>query len=158
MSVYDDMIEISKIGEDTDRKLRAERMERERKRHARNLRIRKNAIIILISGAALVGAVGAYSKYENKPIRVVTTELMTDAGFKRTGDGRRIDDKMTEEELVDYIKSYNLSEEEIRASVIKDLKYEGISVEFGMDKVEKANPKVFNNDSINEENKSMGRS
>ncbi len=57
---------------------------------------------------------------------------------KRTGDGRRIDDKMTEQELVDYIKANNLQESEIRTSLTKDLKHEGIDYNFGMDKIEKS--------------------
>ena len=82
---------------------------------------------------------------------------MTDAGFKRTGDGRRIDDKMTEQELVDYIKANNLQESEIRTSLTKDLKHEGIDYNFGMDKIEKTNPDVFNQSEVLEETKGMGR-
>lgn len=157
MSIYDDMIEMNKLDEETDRKIYNEKRERRNKKNIRNIRIRKTAFAVIAGSVILIGGIEAVHKYESKPIRVVTTELMTDAGFKRTGDGRRIDDKMTEQELVDYIKANNLQESEIRTSLTKDLKYEGIDYNFGMDKIEKANPDVFNQNEVIEETKGMGR-
>lgn len=157
MSIYDDMIEMNKLDEETDRKIYNEKRERRNKKNIRNIQIRKTAFAVIAGSVILIGGIESVHKYESKPIRVVTTELMTDAGFKRTGDGRRIDDKMTEQELVDYIKANNLQESEIRTSLTKDLKHEGIDYNFGMDKIEKANPDVFNQSEVVEETKGMGR-
>lgn len=143
MSVYDDLIDMSKIGTDTDTKIREERKARMEQRRIRKLQIRKRALILIAGGVILSGGITAAIHIHNKPINKVTRELTSDAGLNLTDDGRKISGEMTEEELLTYIQAHDLTEESIEASVERFLTHEGFDVDFGMKKVKNANPSVF---------------
>lgn len=145
MSAYDDMIDMIKIDEET---YAMERQMRNEKK-VKNLKIRrKNTIkaitIAIAAGAGLsLAAVGCSKFVKGQPLRNVADELLSDAGLFMTDDGRDIPGQMTREELVDYIEENNISLDDIKDKVESRLKFDGIDVEFGMDKVMNANPDVF---------------
>lgn len=152
-SYYDILIE--NIEED-NRAYAAERAARKelKQNRIKNLKLRKDNIrkkLIIGSCFALVVAAGA-RLFEKKPITVVTNELLADADLYTTENGRNISGTMSEEELVDYIENHGLSLNDIKEETVSRLKSESINPEFGMDKVQRANPEVFE-----EESKGMSR-
>ena len=148
MSVYDDMMAMVEIDDETYAKERQLREERRAKK-VKNLNIRrKNMIkalaVALAAGAGLsLAAVGCSKYMEGQPLRNVTDELLSDAGLFITDDGRHIPGKMTREELVDYIEENNIELDDIKDKVESRLKFDGINVESGMDRVMDFNPDVF---------------
>lgn len=129
---------------------------RERRENSvKNLNIRKSAFRkrvgkFLFVGTVAAMAVGATYAYANDPERIVSNELLADAGLIDLG-GKQADGEMTREELLQYIDNKDVAMDEVMKSVTEHLKKEDIDVTFGMDKVENANPDVF------EEGKGMGR-
>ena len=129
---------------------------RERRENSiKNLSVRKSAFRKRIGKLLFVGtiaamAVGATYAYANDPERVVSKELLADAGLVDV-DGKQATGQMTREELLEYIDKKDVSMEEVMQSVNNYLEKEDIDIDFGMDKVENANPDVF------EEGKGMGR-
>lgn len=126
-----------------------------RENSVKNLKIRKSAFRkrvgkFLFVGTVAAMAVGATYAYANDPERIVSNELLADAGLIDLG-GKQADGEMTREELLQYIDNKDVAIDEVMKSVTEHLKKEDIDVTFGMDKVENANPDVF------EEGKGMGR-
>lgn len=122
----------------------------------KNLKVRKSAFRKKIAKFVLVGtvaatAIGATYAYANDPERIVSSELLADAGLTITDNSRRADGQMTEQELIDYINKNNVSMEEVVDKVADSLNWNDIDTEYGMEKVESANPDVF------EEGKGMGK-
>lgn len=133
-----------------------ERKERESK--IKNLKLRrkntkKSVLKVSIStGILALVTIGGCKLFEEKPIEVVATELISDAKLNETDNGKTISGKMTEQELLDYIEEHDLSLDDIREETISSLKARRIDAEFGMEKVERENPAVFE-----EESKSMSK-
>lgn len=129
---------------------------RERRENSvKNLNIRKSAFRkrvgkLLFVGTVAAMAVGATYAYANDPERIVSKELLADAGLIDLG-GKQANGEMTREELLQYIDEKDVAMDEVMKSVTDHLKKEDIDITFGMDKVENANPDVF------EEGKGMGR-
>ena len=129
---------------------------RERRENSvKNLNIRKSAFRkrvgkLLFVGTVAAMAVGATYAYANDPERIVSKELLADAGLIDL-DGKQANGEMTREELLQYIDEKDVAMDEVMKSVTDHLKKEDIDITFGMDKVENANPDVF------EEGKGMGR-
>ena len=129
---------------------------RERRENSvKNLNIRKSAFRkrvgkLLFVGTVAAMAVGATYAYANDPERIVSKELLADAGLIDLG-GKQANGEMTREELLQYIDQKDVAMDEVMKSVTDHLKKEDIDITFGMDKVENANPDVF------EEGKGMGR-
>lgn len=154
---YDELIENI---EDENKAYAEERKELKERKSTRikNLKIRKSNIRkhILLAGVSGIGlalaTIGASKIFEEKPLQVVADELLADANLYETENGKSVAGKMTDQELVDYIKEHGLSLDDIKEETISSLKSNMINTEFGMDKVEKANPAVFE-----EESKGMGR-
>ncbi len=154
---YDELIENI---EDENKAYAEERKELKERKTTRiqNLKIRKSNIRkhFLLAGVSGIGlalaTIGAPKMFEEKPLKVVTDELLADANLYETENGKSVAGKMTDQELVDYIKEHGLSLDDIKEETISSLKSNMINTEFGMDKVEKANPAVFD-----EESKGMGR-
>jgi hypothetical protein len=148
MSVYDDMMAMVEIDDETYAKERQLREEKRAKK-VKNLNIRrKNMIkaiaVALAAGAGLsLAAVGCSKYMEGQPLRNVTDELLSDAGLFITDDGRNIPGKMTREELVDYIEENNIELDDIKDKVESRLKFDGHNVEVQMDRIMDANPDVF---------------
>ena len=133
------------------------RKERQQKR-VNNLKLRKAnlrkqmAKLAIAGGGLVLVAIGASKLFEEKPLTVVTNELLADANLYMTDDGKTVDGQMTDQELLDYIKEHGLSLDDIKEETISSLESNFIDSEFGMEKVEKANPEVFA-----EENKGISR-
>lgn len=138
-------------------KERLARKERQQKRIS-NLKIRRANLkkqifkTIIAGGGLVLVAIGASKIFEKKPLQVVTDELLADANLYMTDDGKTVDGQMTDQELLDYIKEHGLSLDDIKEETISSLESNFIDSEFGMEKVEKANPEVFA-----EENKGISR-
>lgn len=93
----------------------------------------------LISTIVLVKQI----KYENQPIRVIVNELVTDAGFEETDNGKTISGKMTQEELVEYAIKNELSIEQIEEELNKYSKQNRLDYDFVQEKVEENNQGLF---------------
>ena len=114
----------------------------------RKANLRKQFAKLVIAGGGLVlVAMGASKLFERKPLQVVTAELLADADLAMTDDGKMIDGQMTDQELLDYIEKHGLSLDDIREETMASLKSNMINPEFGMKKVEQANPEVFQEES-----------
>ena len=111
---------------------------------------KKNLNIKSISKVALatLGLVGLValckeSSYENKPIKIVTMEMASDSGVALTDNGRKIDGKMTQEELVNYAIEHELTIEQIEEEIANYSKKEMLNKEFVQEKMEEDNPEIF---------------
>lgn len=82
-------------------------------------------------------------QYENRPIKIAVNELISDAGFNKTDDGRTIDGKMTQEELANYAIENGLSIEQIENELNKFSKKNKIDYDFVQEKVEESNQGLF---------------
>ena len=149
---YDGLIEGI---EESNREYAAERQAKKEEKieKVKNLKIRKKNIAKVFAGAGVaVALITGVVVYENRPINVVTNELMSDANLNRSDNDKPIDSHMTSDELLAYIEKHDLSLEEIEKAVSHRLSYAMIDQEFGMEKVQNANPEVFQ-----EEGKSIGK-
>ena len=149
---YDILIdEIEKEEKAYAEKLKTRRETRENR--VQNLKLKKRNLRKVIAktsigtGILALVAIGGCKLFEDKPIQVVATELISDANLNETDNGKTIYGKMTEQELLDYIEEHGLSLDEIKEETISGLKIRRIDSEFGMEEVERANPAVFETES-----------
>lgn len=98
-----------------------------------------------IMTASLISAITLvkYIKYENQPIRVTVNELVSDAGFELTDNGKVISGKMTQEELVEYAIKNELSIEQIEEELSKYSEKRNLDYDFVQEKVEENNRGLF---------------
>ena len=134
-----------------ENKAYAEELQARRERRessVKNLKVRKSALRKKIAKFILVGTIsaigiGAVYAYANDPERIVSSELLADAGLTITDNGKKADGQMTEQELIDYINKNDVSMEEVVDRVTDSLNWNDVDLEYGMEKVESANPEVF---------------
>lgn len=113
---------------------------KEQKKQNKNI-VKVYAGIVLASIVLVTSAI----KYENKPIRVTVREMAADSGLYLTDDGRKINGKMTQEELVDYAIKHNLTMEQLDAEITKFCNKEWLAEDVVREKMEETNPEVFKN-------------
>ena len=98
---------------------------------------------IMVTSTILAFALFKSNQYENRPIKIAVNELLSDAGLNRTDNARKIDGKMTQEELTNYAIENELSIEQIEAELSKFSKKNGLDYEFVQEKVEENNQGLF---------------
>lgn len=98
---------------------------------------------VIVTSAILAVTLVKSNQYEKKPVKVVVNELVSDAGFNQTDNGKKIDGKMTQEELANYAIENELSIEQIEAELSKFSKKNGLDYEFVQEKVEENNQGLF---------------
>lgn len=125
-------------------------------REKTKIKFRNKAIIKIAAGVVLVGGLSALLMDSNKPVNIVATEMVSDAGLYKTDDGKKIDGKMTREELLEYIETHDLSSDEIEKAVRKFLKQEMVAnIDNALEKIDNNNPGILELEEEN--NKSIGR-
>lgn len=98
---------------------------------------------IMVTSTILAFALFKSNQYENRPIKIAVNELLSDAGLNRTDNARKIDGKMTQEELTNYAIENGLSIEQIEAELNKFSKKNKLDYEFVQEKVEENNQGLF---------------
>lgn len=106
---------------------------------------KKIRFTFMAAAATIVVLAGSYKvvKYtleKTVPLNVATEELAIDTEMILTDNGRTIDDKMTKQELIDYIDQNDLSDEQLVDALVNYAEKHDINARTLLDKAQEANP------------------
>ena len=126
------------------------KMLEERKRKLSTLRKIKVYTGLTLMIVTSTVALKKYSDYINKPIQIVTHDIMSNEGYIITDDGRKADPKKfgleDEDKLYEYVKSNDISSDELSEAIQKYAKGKGFSETLVLSKVKEDYPELFSND------------
>ena len=119
----------------------------ERENRLNKLRKIKIYTGIAVLAATTVISLKKYSDYVEKPIQIVTYDIMANEGFALSDDGRRLDPKKfsleDEDKLYEYVKNKNLSSSEIKESISSYAKKNNFDENMILGKVKEDYPELF---------------
>lgn len=124
-----------------------EKILQKRREHLSKIRKIKVYTGLVAVLAASTIALKKYSDHLQKPIQLVTYDIMANEGFELSDNGKKVDPKKfdlnDEDKLYDYIKNKNISTEELIESIKNYAKEKGFNENFVLSKVKEDYPELF---------------
>ena len=153
--MYDPEIQRQKMRDLKTQMMFHELDEKNRKLEERRVRLNKLRKIKIYVGVTLMItastiALKKQSDYLNKPIQIVTHDIMANEGYLLTENGKKADPKKfsleDEDKLYKYLKNKNISAKEVRDSINAYAKSKGFSESLVLSKVKEDYPELFSTD------------